>query len=133
MIVERKTSLRKEVSFGEAIVHQVEDAEKESCESQANCEEAEVEMKCPFQSAHDQKSLDKEEQQKELESKRAQLENIFRLLKEQNESMKKPVGGSATGDIKFSVKTESGEYEEVTEEDLKEDFESQLKLYGLLS
>lgn len=128
----RKESLRKEVSFGEAIVHQVGDEEKESCETESNCEERQ-ELKCPFQSNDQKSSLNKEEQQRELESKRAQLENIFRLLKEQNESMKKPTGGSATGDIKFSVKTESGEYEEVTEEDLKEDFESQLKLYGLLS
>ena len=87
----------------------------------------------------DELALTNEERAKELELKKLQLENIYKLLRTQEETRFKNLmerqADAGEGqqqqrqrDFKFSVLNEHGEY---VEQDLKENFEDQLKLYGL--
>lgn len=79
-----------------------------------------------------------EEKEKELELRKNQLEYIFKLVKEQ-EQTKPEIGfeilcphakNHLNNDYTFSVLKEDGTYEQ-KELELKNIFESQLKLYGL--
>lgn len=92
--------------------------------------------------------MSKEEREKELELKKAQLQAIFDLLKKQEQEQRaalNPGGDEAAGEVaaaanndnnansnefEFSVLKEDGTYEK-KEIELKKDFESQLRLYGL--
>ncbi|CAF0980820.1 unnamed protein product, partial [Brachionus calyciflorus] len=68
--------------------------------------------------------LNNEDKQKELESRRGQLDRIFELLKQQD------LTNSKNEEFKFSVLKDDGSYEQ-QEVELKSIFDSQLRLYGL--
>lgn len=87
--------------------------------------------------------MSKEEREKELELKKAQLQAIFDLLKKQEQEQRAAnpedeVAAAAaanndnanSNEFEFSVLKEDGTYEK-KEIELKKDFESQLRLYGL--
>lgn len=75
--------------------------------------------------------LSNEERDRELAQRRNQLEAIFELLKKQEQET--AAGGDRTKNndqFEFSVLKEDGSYEK-KEFQLKRDFESQMRLYGL--
>lgn len=83
--------------------------------------------------------MSKEEREKELELKKTQLQAIFDLLKKQEQEQRaaNPEDEAAanndntnSNEFEFSVLKEDGTYEK-KEIELKKDFESQLRLYGL--
>lgn len=93
--------------------------------------------------------LSKEERDRELAERRAQLEAIFNLLKKQEQELAEAERKSAESEAEattstsnttttnesgnetgFSVLKEDGTYEK-KEVELKKDFESQMRLYGL--
>ena len=87
------------------------------------------------------KELNEEEAELEKKLREKQLEKIFELLKEQEALNKKSlmndqiettaeINEEVNQDCKFSVLKENGTYE-VTDINLRDDFQSQLKLYGL--
>lgn len=79
----------------------------------------------------DKIELSKEERDKELAFKRTQLEAIFELLKKQEEEMATTGGDRQDADdFEFRTLNENGTYEK-KEIELKKDFESQMRLYGL--
>lgn len=93
----------------------------------------------------EQVELSKEERDRELAQRRAQLEAIFSLVKKQEHERAGTGTGTGagaaennatssattnTGTFEFNVLKEDGTYEK-KEVELKQDFESQMRLYGL--
>lgn len=87
----------------------------------------------------DEIELSKDERDKEIDVKKNQLDHIFAMLKKQENGGSGGCRGglnsqksndSSQEEFKFSVLKEDGTYEK-KEVELKNDFESQMKLYGL--